>query len=116
MLRLHHPPLDYRAGEDYAEEDMRPYELSNLVFFTPSGWLGSHGYNDHAGGRIIGQLREGDEVTLQKYPDRLDLTVREVRHTEGKPPKVAFQENLPGDVLGDNRTRWVIVGWPDHVQ
>jgi SAM-dependent methyltransferase len=107
--QFHHPKEDYLAGQDHSAEPIAPYTLAHSLFFTPKGEACSHSDNDHAGLRVIEQLRPGDKVTAAKFTNRLNLTVKEIVKVEGGAPRLTFVEPIPESVWRTSRDQWTLL-------
>ncbi|MGE5272080.1 MAG: hypothetical protein ACM3JG_20680, partial [Thiohalocapsa sp.] len=103
-----HPDEDYRAEEDHSDDCDDHIRTSNLVLFGRTRMLGSHTYNDEAGGRLLRRAAVGDRVRLQKYGTTLTLTIEQVFPTETG-ASVRFAEDLAPEFYDENSQEWTIL-------
>lgn len=103
-----HPDEAYRADEDHSRDSDEHIRQSNLVFFARTRMIGSHSYNNCAGGRLLGRAEPGGRLTVRKYDSTITLTVETVG-SNATGSYVQFVEDVAPQLYDENSQDWEII-------
>ncbi len=106
--QLFHPDEDYLADRDYTDEDLAPYRVMGMVYFSKRGEIHSHSDNDYAGLRVFHLLKPGDTIAVRKFLSRLRFTVAEVVRPLAGPTRLRLVEPVPETIVSGNHDQWSI--------
>ena len=107
-LQFHHPEDDYRADEDFSDQDINDFEFRNSVMFSSTGDLASHSDNNHAGTRLFKTMKIGDRLRLRKGLEFLEVNFEGLDESFGEHPRAKIVDEIPSRILKENYNLWTI--------
>ena len=107
-LQFHHPEDDYRADEEFIDQDINDFEFRNSVMFSSAGDLASHSDNNHAGTRLFRTLKIGDKLRLRKGLAFLEVDFEGLDESFGEHPRAKITDDIPAKILKENYNLWTV--------